>query len=147
MPLLLPRRWAGAGLPRPYQTPAAAKRGDDHAARKLLEQDPALARTTDEQGYSPLHWAAVRGHWHIVGHVLDAGAKLDAGAPVDVIGGDGGSALHWACHHDRPDMVERILDAGADIALANQWGRTPLHVAARRGCRAVAEPAMWTPKR
>jgi hypothetical protein len=35
-------------------------------------------------------------------------------------------------------MVERLLAAGADIDVSNRWGRTPLHVAARRGCARVA---------
>jgi hypothetical protein len=35
-------------------------------------------------------------------------------------------------------MVQLLVEAGADISVSNQWGRTPLHVAARRGCREVA---------
>ncbi len=41
--------------------------------------------------------------------------------------------------HDRPDAVQLLLDAGANVSIKNQWGRTPLHVAARRGCFDVAE--------
>jgi hypothetical protein len=43
-----------------------------------------------------------------------------------------------ACHHDRPDMVRLLLDGGVDLTIQNQWGRTPLHVAARRNCDLTA---------
>jgi len=35
-------------------------------------------------------------------------------------------------------MVRLLLDAGADLSIRNQWGRTALHVAARRGHEGVA---------
>jgi hypothetical protein len=34
--------------------------------------------------------------------------------------------------------MKALLAAGADISIRNRWGRTPLHVAARRGCLDVA---------
>jgi hypothetical protein len=111
----------------------AAKRGDYHAVHKLLEQDAAVVRATDAQGYTALHWAGIRGHWRIFRELLGAGA------PVDAVGADGGTPLHWACHHDQPEMVVLALDAGADPDVQNRWGRTALHVAARRGNRRVAE--------
>lgn len=97
-----------------------------------IEASPSCVQRTDARGYTPLHWAAVRGHEAV------AALLLDAGAPANVTGADGGSPLHWACHHDLPDLVTKLLKAGADPNLANQWGRTPLHVAARRDCRQVA---------
>lgn len=111
----------------------AARRGDGHAVHKLIELDPDLVNARDDRGDTPLHWAAIRGHWRIVAELVLAGA------PVNATGADGGTPLHWACHHDRADMVGLLLDAGADPNLPDQWGRTPLHVAARRGCGEVAE--------
>ena len=109
----------GLGADMPYDIVDAARRGDDHAVRKLLEGDAGLAATRDERGYTPLHWAGIRAHWFVFRQLLDAGA------PVDAVGGDGGTPLHWACHHDRADMVRLLVDRGADIGIANQWGRTP----------------------
>jgi hypothetical protein len=110
----------------------AARDGNLARVRALVDQDPALVRATDEEGYGALHWAAIRGHWDVFQLVLAAGA------PVDTVGADGGTPLHWACHWDRADMVAMLLDRGADLTVANRWGRTPLHVAARRGCAEVA---------
>jgi hypothetical protein len=110
----------------------AAKRGDSHAVRHILQTRPDGVQDRDASGYTALHWAGIRGHWRIVAELVAAGA------PVDAVGGDGGTPLHWACHHDRTDMVELLLDAGADLGVANRWGRTPFHVASRRGCAGVA---------
>jgi hypothetical protein len=109
----------------------AAKRGDLWAVEHYLRKYPDSYASTDESGYTPLHWAAIRGNWEPF-EVL-----LEAGAPVNAVGADGGTPLHWACHHDRPDMIRLLLDAGADHSISNRWGRTPLHVAARRGCGQV----------
>jgi hypothetical protein len=111
----------------PYDILEAASRGDDHAARKLLEKDPALAGEKDFLGYTPLDWAAVRGYWVIYQHLLAANA------PVNNIAGDGGTPMHRVCHHNRPDMLQLLIDKGADIAISNQWGRVPMHVVARCG--------------
>lgn len=111
---------------------SAAKSGRSEAVRSILEEDPEEASATDAAGYTPLHWAAIRGQWEVFELLVGAGA------PVNAVGADGGTPLHWACHHDRPDMVEQLLDHGADLKIHNRWGRTPLHVAARRDCRGVA---------
>lgn len=118
---------------QPYGMIDAARRGDDHAVRKLLEKDASLTREKDELGYTALDWAAVRGHWVIVRMLVAAGA------PVNNIAGDGGTPMHRVCHHDQPDIVSYLLDNGADIAVSNQWGRVPLHVVARRGCVEAAK--------
>ena len=111
---------------------AAAKRGDENAVRKALDEDSTLAQATDVQGMTALDWSATREHWHIFRQLL---AK---GAPVSRVGSDGGTVLHRVAHHDRPDMLLLLIDAGGDITTQNQWGRSPLHVAARRGCPEVA---------
>jgi hypothetical protein len=110
----------------------ASRRGDLFAVKHYLRKFPDSIGARDGFGYTPLHWAAVRGHWDAV-EVLVAG-----GAEVNALGGDGGTPLHLAAHHDRPDMIRLLLDEGADLSIQNQWGRTPLHVAARRNCDLVA---------
>lgn len=111
----------------------AAKSGDENAARKILEKDPKCAQVRDDMGLTPLHWAAIRGHWFIVGHLLKADAPINAVAKM------GDTPLMWACYHDAPDRIQMLLDRGADVSQANQAGITPLHVAARRGCLSVAQ--------
>ena len=111
---------------------AASKRGDIFAVRHYLGKSREAIAARDRFEYTPLHWAAVQGHWDVVETLVERGADVNA------LGWDGGTPLHMACHHDRPDMVRVLLDAGADLTIRNQWGRTPLHVAARRNCDLVA---------
>ena len=47
--------------------------------------------------------------------------------------------MHWAAHYDDGEHIEWLLDRGAEIDHVNRYGRTPLLVAARRGCTQVAE--------
>ena len=88
---------------------AAAKRGDENAVRKALDEDSTLAQATDVQGMTALDWTATREHWHIFRQLL---AK---GAPVSRVGSDGGTVLHRVAHHDRPDMLRLLIDAGGDM--------------------------------
>ncbi len=111
----------------------AAKRGDYHAVHRLIEDSPAVIGATDDNGYTALHWAGIRGHRRILAELIDAGADVNA------LGGDGGTPLHWACHLDNREAIEQMLEAGADLDVSNRWGRTPLHIAARRSCVEVAE--------
>jgi mono/diheme cytochrome c family protein len=111
---------------------AASRRGDHFAVQHYLRKAPESIDARDRFGYTPLHWAAVQGHWAILETLVEGGADVNA------VGGDGGTPLHLAAHHDRPDMIRLLLDEGADLTIHNRWGRTPLHVAARRNCDLVA---------
>jgi hypothetical protein len=111
---------------------AASRRGDLFAVKHYLRKLPDSVGARDGFRYTPLHWAAVQGHWDVVE------ALVEGGADVNAVGGDGGTPLHLAAHHDRPDMIRQLLDEGADLTIQNRWGRTPLHVAARRNCDLVA---------
>lgn len=111
---------------------AASRRGDLFAVKHYSRKLPATISARDAFLYTPLHWAAIQGHWDVV-EVL-----VEHDADVNAIGGDGGTPLHLASHHDRPDMIRLLLDQGADLSIQNRWGRTPLHVAARRNCDLVA---------
>ena len=100
----------------------AAKRGDLFAVEHYLRKYPGSFASTDAAGYTPLHWAAIRGSW------APFETHLEAGAPVNAVGADGGTPLHWACHHDRPDMIRQLLDAGADQAIGPRClERSPVH--------------------
>jgi hypothetical protein len=52
----------------------AAKRGDGHAVHRLIQVDPDRVAARDHDGYTALHWAAIRGHWAIVTELVAAGA-------------------------------------------------------------------------
>jgi ankyrin repeat protein len=86
--------------------------GDDRAALRLLEKDPALAKAQVPGPCgptTPLHLAAEHRRLEVCRRLLDAGAN-----PSARDGGDVATPLHWAAHADTPEIVSRLVDAGAD---------------------------------
>ena len=88
-------------------------------------------------GYTLLMQAALYGRPEHIRLLLAAGAKVNGGAPC------GPSALHYALEwrsegmpkvHYRQmiECVRLLLDAGADASCCQEFGTTPLHLAARR---------------
>jgi ankyrin repeat protein len=101
---------------------SACLRGDEAAARELLEADPALAgRLTDAQR-AALVLAAGRGDTEAVR------LMLDLGFPIGVREGDsGGTALHAAAYHGSAEVARLLLARGADIeARDTTWDSVPL---------------------
>jgi hypothetical protein len=110
-----------------------AKNGDLAAVKSILTQDPSKLNATDEDNYTPLHWACMRAHWDVVEYLIEKGADLN------VIGGDGGAPLNWAAHHDNVKIIKLMIAKGSKLNVQNQWGMTELHTAIWRGCIHVVE--------
>lgn len=103
---------AGAGLAGLI---AAVAAGDEVTVRRLLIDDPALARTRSEAG-------ATR-----------AQAKEHFLEEIDHYVYAGDSALHVAAAAHAPGLVDTLVGAGADVAAANRRGAQPLHYAVDGG--------------
>jgi ankyrin repeat protein len=87
----------------------------------------ADVKAKDQFGYTPLHWAARRGHTELAQTLLDAGA--DAKAENDM----GETPLHEAACEGHTEFAQTLLNAGADAKAENDMGYTPLHEAACEG--------------
>jgi hypothetical protein len=111
----------------------AAKYGLLPTVRVILEQDSLKLNATDEDSYTPLHWACMRAHWDVAAYLIEQGADLNA------VGGDGGTPINWAAHHDNVGIIELMIEKGATLNNRNQWGMTELHTAIWRGCIHVVE--------
>lgn len=86
----------------------------------------------EEGGWSPMDYAA---GWQEDGLPPVIIALLEAGAdPGSSAESSGVTALHRALTNRvvTAPMVETLLEAGADPMARNQWGNTPLHIAADR---------------
>ncbi|KAM6937001.1 cortactin-binding protein 2 [Xenentodon cancila] len=94
---------------------------------KLLLSSGSPADVSDENGFTPLHFAAAHGHRSCV-EVL-----LAAGAAVDSVAAGGQTSLLLACEAGRLDCVRTLLNAGADRSLTTADGCTVLHAAVRSG--------------
>ena len=97
--------------------------GPVKTARDLLKQAPNLAQTTDNRGYTPLHFAAMYGPPAMVRILRQAGAKIDAQDH------SGNTPLHCSC----AETTVALIAMDASIEMQNLRGSTALHLAAKMG--------------
>ncbi|WP_052362641.1 ankyrin repeat domain-containing protein [Falsirhodobacter sp. alg1] len=94
--------------------------GDVKAVQKALDANPALATSTDQFLFQPIHLVCDVDHYPLIPLLLRYGADINA------VNEDGHSLLHIT---NDPDLVPLIVAAGADLELRDLQGRTPLLVA------------------
>jgi len=119
-----------------------------------------------ESDATPAMWAAQRGHYYVVYHLLTRGADptmvdasgynllhlatfdgnvlllvmlLHQGLPVDSRDPQGHTSLMWAAYKGFPACVDLFLKWGADIRAVDESGFTGLHWALVRGNYACIE--------
>lgn len=96
--------------------------------RAILENNPTLINSVNDQGFTPLHVAAKRGYKNMTDLFILKGANLNAKDPHY-----GSTPLHIAVVEKRHDTVVTLIINGADVNVADKYGRTPLHYAAQAG--------------
>lgn len=106
--------------------------GNDEEARIILIGRPELLNRPDRgNGFTPLHWAVIRGRTNLVEWLLAKNAVVD---PVDSMGM---TPLHKAAEFNRVLCAEMLLARGARInATARKYGAlrlAPIHFAAEEG--------------
>ena len=133
--------------------------GSRELVESLLDQGAALEGRNAQYGMTPLLWATHHGKADIVELLLERGADntarctsgLDARALAAFLGDEELFArldavlppadneylqqvlLPAAIQGNMATVVTRLLKAGLEPDWADEWGRTPLHVAARAG--------------
>ena len=88
---------------------------------KLVENDADV----NKPGWTPLHYAASRGHVPVITHLLEHSAYIDAESP------NGTTPLMMAAMYGSPESVKALIQAGADPTLRNQLGLSALDFAVR----------------
>lgn len=99
----------------------AALAGRLDVARRLLAMDADV----NKPGWTPLHYAATRGHIDVMNLLLEKNAYIDAASP------NGTTPLMMAAFYGTPSAVKLLLEAGADPLLRNQLGLTAIDFAQR----------------
>jgi ankyrin repeat protein len=131
----------------------AAMAGHIEAVKKHLA-DGTDVNVKDENGWTPLNSAAVKGRNQIVKLLIEKGADLNSGTPLIAAATDGhmevielliangadvnakandqlgGTALHMTANLGHKKIVELLVAAGADVNAKMLHGMTPLHFAA-----------------
>ncbi|XP_041483387.1 putative ankyrin repeat protein RF_0381 [Lytechinus variegatus] len=137
----------------------AAMGGHEECVRMLLDNNADI-KTTDNEGWTVLHYAASSGNEAVVNDLLDqkdlsssrrsrrghspldvavrsgkagtAGFLLDKDASViHQSDSEGFTPLHLAIESGFTSVVEELISLGADLNQASNDGQTPLHTAIR----------------
>ena len=104
----------------------AAKSGSYKAADRYLDQGEDINAARAEDGRTPLHAAADRGHRRVVILLLNRGASANARD------NEGDTALHLAAMGGHDSIVRVLLAEGADPTIRNNAGQTPRDLAKDR---------------
>ena len=94
-----------------------ARLGEVGAIQRLFDEGNTDAMYKDEQGISPLHWAAIKNHYALCHFLIQAGADINAK------GGDvAGTPILWAARSCNYYVVNLLLQEGADPLLTDDQG-------------------------
>ncbi len=104
----------------------AAADGRVDVAKKLIAYN-AVVGLTDENGMTPLHFAAKFGHSGLVNMLLDHGATLEHASK------DGRTALHFACTGGHMATVQLLVSSGAKLSAKDSSGKAALQLAQESG--------------
>ena len=99
----------------------ASIKGMVAVSRKLIERGADV----NKPGWTPLHYAATKGHTEIMTLLLDNYAYIDASSP------NGSTPLMMAAMYGTPAAVKLLLEAGADPLIKNGLGLTAIDFAYR----------------
>lgn len=88
-------------------------------AQKLIEKGADV----NQKGWTPLHYAATKGHIEMMRLLMENHAYLDAESP------NGTTPLMMAAHYGTPMATKLLLEEGADPRLKNQLGISALEFA------------------
>ena len=107
----------------------ACLQGDLNLVKLMVEKGAEI----NKPGWTPLSYAATRGHTEIVKYLLDHSAYIDAAAP------NGSTPLMMAAYFGYDSTVKLLLDAGADPKLKNAMGYTALTLATNMHHKDIAD--------
>ena len=118
----------------------------------MIESGANVDAVDDENGWTPLHLASMKGHVEV------AELLIRKGAIVNDVSDWGGAPLHWASGGGYVEVATLLVDNGANVNAINSHGWTPLHKASIKGHVEVArmlidnradvdavDKAGWTP--
>ena len=142
----------------------AIRQGNVERVKAIVEKSPALVRSADDSGFTPLHIAATAGRVDIIEFLLQCGAEMEArtsggqtplfqtvplanaeafdyllrkGARLDARDNSGKSILQFALSWRRPAMADLILARGAVIDVDGPAAQEMLEEAADAGLATV----------
>ncbi|KAK0630897.1 ankyrin repeat-containing domain protein [Bombardia bombarda] len=105
-----------------------ARVGDIAAMEKLFENSDYDATYTDEEGITPLHWAAINNQFAMCKFLIKSGAEINKKGGESVA-----TPLQWAAQRCHYYTVHLLLQHGADPLITDAQGYNTLHISTFNG--------------
>jgi ankyrin repeat protein len=110
-----------------------ARDGDTASVRRLIDEG-ASVDARDDEGMTPLLYAAREGHMQVAALLIAEGADLTATEPRD-----DRTPLHLSAYLGSRGVVKELVASGAEVDAVDRIGLTPLYLAVHSGHRDIAE--------
>jgi ankyrin repeat protein len=123
----------------------AAEEGHVNCVKQLLQGKADPNRHGNHtNGYSPIHLAVLKDHWHVVEAFLVSeklfSINVNLPGKFSIVGA---SPLHLACQYGHTHIVQLLMDAPSVNREAQDTNhRTPLHIACKYGHYGIADLLM-----
>ena len=91
-----------------------------------LPINPELINETDEEGQTPLHITAAKGHSACLERLLEINTEK-----VNARNNSGETALHLAVYNGHVGCLRPLIEYGANLNATNRNGETALHIATK----------------
>lgn len=115
---------AAPSLPLEEDVMQCARIGAIEHIQKMIESKKVDPKYADEEGITPLHWAAINNQYAVCKYLIDQGAD------VNQKGGDSGATpAMWAAQRCHFYIVHLLLENGADPLAQDAQGYNILHLA------------------
>ncbi|KFZ07484.1 hypothetical protein V501_06398 [Pseudogymnoascus sp. VKM F-4519 (FW-2642)] len=105
-----------------------ARLGDISSVQKLYDADVFTPLHCDDEGITPLHWAAINNQYAMCKFLLEAGADVNKKGGESVA-----TPAMWAAQRCHYYTVHLLLEYGADPLLTDVQGYNILHLATFEG--------------
>ncbi|KAI1086213.1 ankyrin [Rostrohypoxylon terebratum] len=105
-----------------------ARVGDIPGMEKLFESSEVDATYTDDEGITPLHWAAINNQFAMCKFLIEKGADINKKGGESVA-----TPLQWAAQRSNYYTVNLLLQHGADPLITDAQGYNTLHISTFSG--------------
>ncbi len=102
---------------------SAAKEGNIEEVRRLVESGVDV-NVKDNDGRTPLHFAAGLGYIEVVKYLISKGAYVNVKENAH-----GATPLHLAAEFGQIEVVKYLISKGAEVNVKDNYGNTPLDYA------------------
>ncbi|KAK4201901.1 putative palmitoyltransferase [Triangularia verruculosa] len=118
----------GDGEPAQADIMQMARTGDIAGMEKLFETGDYDATYTDDEGITPLHWAAINNQYAMCKFLIEKGAEINRKGGESVA-----TPLQWAAQRCHYYTVHLLLQHGADPLITDAQGYNTLHISTFNG--------------